>query len=174
MDPPGWRFPWPADIPDPARPKGCLKSAGATPRQGLSVRFAEDARCLVSGAPVPPHPTTRGKWMKALAHARFVQAFLAGRTREEVMDDIEAIDPRRVAHTRWQATRRLRLFLDPEHVDPWDVEALVFRLLFRRARKHMLRNMVGCPIQSRRDRGKHPALSGPDPDPEPETDPPRA
>jgi hypothetical protein len=51
MDPHGWRFPWPADIPDPARPKGCLKSAGATPRQGLSVRFAEDARCLASGAP---------------------------------------------------------------------------------------------------------------------------
>ncbi|KAH6623431.1 hypothetical protein F5144DRAFT_595602 [Chaetomium tenue] len=168
MDPPGWRWPWPADVPDPERPKSCLKSAGAT-RQPLSVRFADDARCLVSGSPVPPHPTTRPEWMKALAHARFVQAFRSGRTRQEVMDDIETIDPRRVAHTRWQGTRRVRWLLDPEHIDPWDAEALVFRLLFRRSRKHMLRNMAGYPIRSRRDRGNHPALLG-SPEPELETE----
>ncbi|KAH6847514.1 hypothetical protein B0I37DRAFT_354250 [Chaetomium sp. MPI-CAGE-AT-0009] len=174
MDPPGWRWRWPADVPDPNRPKSCLKSAGPT-RQGLSVRFADNARCLVSEAPAPPHPTSRDEWMKALARARFVQEFMNGRTREEIMDDIDGIDPRRVEQTRWCCVRRVRWILDSGDIDPWDLEAYAFRLLFRRSRKHMVRNMVGCPIRNRRDRANHPALGGPDTDPalEPEPDPPR-
>ncbi|KAL2174792.1 uncharacterized protein P884DRAFT_271919 [Thermothelomyces heterothallicus CBS 202.75] len=146
--------------------KSCLKSSG---RQGRSVRFADAARCLESGAVVEPHPTTRDEWMDELLDARIDEADSSGRSTPERIEAIEAVVHPRVRElVRWQSRRRVHRQLLPADFDRESLEAYAWRLLFQRAHKHMLRNRADCPIRSRLERHKHPALSTrPDPEPAP-------
>jgi hypothetical protein len=175
QDPHGWYWPIPARASDPQR-KSCLKSAksaAAAGRQGLSVRFADDAHCLVSGTVVPPHDSSRprAQWISELTDVKITAEFYKGRTNDEIMADIETVNLKFVDRTKWsrRGARSAHRLLHLADFDPWNPEDLAFRLFFRRAQRHTLCNKRDSPISSRRDRGDHPALWSflwpPDPDP---------
>lgn len=132
--------------------KSCLKTdgqAGAESRRGRStrrsVRFGDDARCVVSGAVVQPHARGRARWIaKEFANSNLVAA----------------------THTRWVDTttvdsllfRGLRaknlLAQSP------DLENVIFADLFAGAAVfRQLNQFIGDPpILDRRYRHYHPAI----------------
>ncbi|KAK4154004.1 hypothetical protein C8A00DRAFT_14864 [Chaetomidium leptoderma] len=135
------------DVPDlePEPGKSCFKSTG---RKGLSVQFADEARCVVSGAVVPPHPRDRVQWA--------IEAFAKA-----------PLTIRNLKRARWFSFQWLFPNLHPANDEnPWDwyvdrqeheQEAEIERLLDC-ADSNSLHNRADCPINNPRDRINHPRL----------------